>query len=247
MWECPDFFALGKKYCLFYSTEGKVVWTTGRYDERGHHYTAERDGVLDHGAYYAPKSFRAPDGRRILWGWIQETRPQAEFAAAGWAGVMALPRVLNVDAAGRLVMMPAEEVETLRGARLTAVPHEPGVWRWPLSELRCEMSLRTDTVAMVRLRVRGAAVWELRLDPAQGQVQCGAQSFAVDTPARALPVRVFVDGSVIETFFATSDALTSRVYTLAPGATEIEVEMRDDAAEPAVWALEPISADRLTR
>ncbi len=246
MWECPDFFALGKKYCLFYSTEGKVVWTTGRYDDRGHRYTAERDGVLDHGAYYAPKSFHAPDGRRILWGWIQETRPQAEFAAAGWSGVMSLPRVLNVDAAGRLQIMPAEEVETLRGARLTATPREPGVWRWPLADLRCEMSLRADAAAFIRLRVRGAAVWELRLDPAQGQVQCGAQTFAVDTPAHSLPVRMFVDGSVIETFFATSDALTSRVYTLAPGTTELEVEMSADAVEPAVWTLEPISPDRLT-
>ena len=40
-------------------------------------YVFARTGLLDHGAYYAPKSFVAPDGRRILWGWITEQRPQA--------------------------------------------------------------------------------------------------------------------------------------------------------------------------
>lgn len=246
MWECPDFFALGKRYCLFYSTEGKVIWTTGRYDERAHRYTPEQEGVLDHGAYYAPKSFQAQDGRRILWGWIQETRPEAAYAAAGWSGVMSLPRVLQVDAAGRLTMMPAAEVESLRGARIAASTETAGTWRWTLASLRCELSLRTDTPASVRLRVRGAMEWELRLDPASGEVQCGERSFTAEAPARSLPTRVYLDGSVIETFIGTSDALTSRVYTTIPGETVLEVEMSADAPEPAVWVLDAISPDRLT-
>ena len=86
MWECPDFFEVDGHHCLLYSTEGKVFWTTGQYDPREHRYTEKRKGVLDHGAYYAPKSFLAPGDRRVLWGWIQERRPEAEFAAAGWAG-----------------------------------------------------------------------------------------------------------------------------------------------------------------
>jgi beta-fructofuranosidase len=95
MWECPDFFPLDNHHCLLYSTEGKVFWTTGDYDSKSHLYTPTRQGILDHGAYYAPKSFLAPGNRRILWGWIQETRPEAEFSAAGWAGAMALPRLLT--------------------------------------------------------------------------------------------------------------------------------------------------------
>jgi beta-fructofuranosidase len=246
MWECPDFFVLGKRYCLFYSTEGKVTWTTGRYDERAHRYTSDREGVLDHGAYYAPKSFQAPDGRRILWGWVQEKRPESEFAAAGWSGAMSLPRVLEVDAAGKLMMMPAAEVESLRGARVASTQKQPGTWRWPLEALRCELSLRAEAPATVRLRTRGTVVWELHLEPATGEVKCGEQSFTADTPARSLPTRIFLDGSVIETFFGTSDVLTSRVYTVASGETDLEVEMGVDAVEPAVWALAAISPNRLT-
>lgn len=250
MWECPDFFPLNNRYCLFYSTEGKVLWTTGRYDARTHRYTPDRDGVLDHGAYYAPKSFLAPDGRRILWGWIQETRTQAEFAAAGWSGVMSLPRVLGVDAAGKLTIMPAAEIESLRGQRIASAvstAHEPGTWRWPLAALRCEISLRADVPATVRLRTRGVAVWELKLDPASGDVRCGDRSFTAETPARSLPARIFLDGSVIETFIGTTDALTSRVYSVVPGETVLEVEMGADSVEPAVWSLDVISPDRLTR
>jgi len=246
MWECPDFFPLGNFHCLLYSTEGKVIWTTGRYDARTHHYAPEHEGVLDHGAFYAPKSFLAPDGRRILWGWIQETRPEADYAAAGWAGVMSLPRALGVDASGRLTMAPAAETASLRGARLHSSARANGAWRWPLAALRCEMSLRTDEPAAVRLRTRGATVWELSLDPAHGKVQCAERSFSAAPSAASLPVRLFLDGSVIETFIGAEEALTSRVYALAPGETELEVETGLNTAEPAVWMLDPISPDRLT-
>ena len=117
MWECPDFFPLDKTHYLHYSTENKVIWTTGDYDAQAHTYTPQREGVLDHGAYYAPKSFLAPDGRRILWGWIRETRPEAEYAAAGWSGCMSLPRVLTMGAQGQLEMHPAPEVREAARAR----------------------------------------------------------------------------------------------------------------------------------
>ena len=87
-----------------------------------HTYNPRRSGVLDHGAYYAPKSFETPDGRRVLWGWIRETRPEAEFAAAGWSGCMSLPRVLSIGEQGQLEMHPAPEVLKLRG---TGEPQRP--------------------------------------------------------------------------------------------------------------------------
>src|SRR5215831_7133351 len=114
MWECPDFFEINKRHCLLYSTENEVIWTTGEYDAEKHIYTPRRSGVLDHGAYYAPKSFLAPDQRRVLWGWIRETRPAAEFASAGWSGAMSLPRMLTVGEQGQLEIRPVAEVVSLR-------------------------------------------------------------------------------------------------------------------------------------
>ncbi len=243
MWECPDFFPLDDRYCLLYSTEGKVKWTTGHYDATAHRYTAEHEGVLDHGAYYAPKSFLAPDGRRILWGWIQETRPQAEYAAAGWAGAMSLPRVLGVDAKGRLTMTPSAEVDLLRGDTLRPQSAE-GVLTWKPHALRCELDLRVDKTAMVRLRAKGSTTWELHIDLPGGEVRCGDKTFALATSSEPLAVRIFFDGSVIESFLGGVETLTSRVYGLEPGRVEIETS---DAVEAKLRNLNAISPDRLTR
>jgi beta-fructofuranosidase len=113
MWECPDFFALDGKHVLIHSTEGKTIWQVGTLDRDSMLFHAENEGLLDHGAYYAPKSQLDAKGNRILWGWITETRPQAEYAAAGWSGMMSLPRRLSI-ANGALVMAPSPEIASLR-------------------------------------------------------------------------------------------------------------------------------------
>ena len=53
-------------------------------------------------------------GRRILWGWVREARGEAAYRAAGWAGVMALPRVLSLRQDGTLGTEPAGELKVLR-------------------------------------------------------------------------------------------------------------------------------------
>ncbi|MGB6688333.1 MAG: glycoside hydrolase family 32 protein [Terracidiphilus sp.] len=251
MWECPDFFELNGKHCLLYSTEGKVYWTTGGYDSHEHSYTPGRQGLLDHGAYYAPKSFRAPDGRRILWGWIPEARSEAEYARAGWAGVMSLPRVLTVGQPGQLEMHPAAEVEKLRGAveRVTLKVDAP--YRRRLDTLRRELRLHigfSAGVVTVRLHANGGIPWELVVDVMGNVIRCGDISF----PLPGLPwprpeVPLFLDGSVIETFIGGREAITSRVYRLKPGEAELEVSATGDrSAKIEVWPLAAISPDRLT-
>ncbi len=253
MWECPDFFPLGHVHYLQYSTENKVIWTTGEYDAQGHTYAAKRDGVLDQGpAYYAPKSFVAPDGRRILWGWIRETRPEAEFAAAGWAGAMSLPRVLTVGAEGQLEMHPAKEVESLRGASEKVMVEAATPFRRRLSSLQQEIHLPVNllakTSATVRLITNGHPSWELTIDVLGNAVRCGEVNF----PLPGLPwprpsLRMFLDGSVIESFIGGREVLTSRVYTVKPGETELEVTVAGGGkAALELWPLQPISADRLT-
>ncbi|HTB97897.1 MAG TPA: glycoside hydrolase family 32 protein [Terracidiphilus sp.] len=251
MWECPDFFPIDGHHCLFYSTENKVIWTTGEYDARAHLYTPKRRGVLDHGAYYAPKSFLAPDGRRILWGWIRETRPEAEFSAAGWAGAMSLPRVLGVGSEGQLTMTPAVEVETLRQAPTHPALQTGSPWRQSLDHLRWELSLTipegTPTIS-IRLRTGDQHLWELLLDCAQRTIQSGDTHFEVsDLTSPGSALRIFLDGSVVETIVGNTAALTSRVYQLHPGETELEILASGNGSVRAtLWPLQPISKDRLT-
>jgi beta-fructofuranosidase len=251
MWECPDFFQLDGRSCLLYSTEGKVIWSTGDYDQHTHSYTPKRDGVLDRGACYAPKSFLTPDGRRILWAWIQETRPQAEYAAAGWAGAMTLPRQLGVGQQGQLEINPALEVERLRGAAEKKTVDLNTPYRLRLTTLRHEFLAFVGFVAgsfTVRLLTANNPVWELAFDLTGNIVRCGDISF----PLPALPwtspaLRLFLDGSVIETFIGGREALTSRVYALQPGGSDLEITVKGaNVVTLSHWPLNTISPDRLT-
>ncbi len=251
MWECPDFFELNGTHCLLYSTEGESFWATGEYDPREHVFTQLRQGILDHGAYYAPKSFLTPDGRRILWGWIRETRPEAELAAAGWAGAMALPRVLTVGNQGQLEFSVAAEVESLRGnvEHVTLTPAQPFCLK--LAALRREIFLPLElstAVVTVRLHTNGVRVWELSVDVAGNSIRCGDAAFPLSSLPWPRPsLHLYLDGSVIESFIGGGEAIVSRVYEVRRGESELEVSFTGNKnLSLAHWPLEAISPDRLT-
>ena len=250
MWECPDFFQINNRHCLLYSTENKVIWTTGEYDAANHIYTPTRTGVLDHGAYYAPKSFLTPDQRRILWGWIRETRPEAEFASAGWAGAMSLPRVLTVGEQGQLEIRPAAEVAKLRGIGEKATVQAGTPFRRKLSDLRQELRVPIDLsmgTISVRLLTNESEVWHLVVNLKSDSIRSGNISFPLPPFPSALGLRIFVDNSVIESFIGGREVITSRNYSLAAGETEVEVSIDGKGhIEIDLCPLQAISKDRLT-
>ena len=106
---------------LLYATAGSVIWESGELDAKTLKFHSQRRGLLDHGAYYAQKTQLDAKGNRILWGWIPEKRPDSELIAAGWAGCMALPRVLSLSPDGELEMRIAPEAQSLR-AKSFALP-----------------------------------------------------------------------------------------------------------------------------
>ncbi len=247
MWECPDFFELGNQHCLLYSTERKVLWQSGTY--AGLHFTPQQSGLLDHGAYYAPKSFMAPDGRRILWGWIPETRPEAAFARAGWAGAMSLPRVLHVSETGKLQMEPAAEVNSLRQREEAFTLDQHQTHNHLLQALKMELlvtGLTNGQQLELNLRQHGETIWSVAIDGGTGVARCGETSFGVrldETPS----LRLFLDGSVIESFFGKSEACTARVYGLKPGETECELKLHGQGSvQCRHFAPQSISSNKLT-
>ena len=127
MWECPDFFALDGVQVLlvspqemratpdseFHAGDGTVA-LLGRYDPVTHAFARQNAQAVDYGLdFYAPQTTQAPDGRRILVGWMQSwatanTAPHPK----PWFGRMSLPRELHVRS-GRLYQCPVREIETL--------------------------------------------------------------------------------------------------------------------------------------
>ena len=216
MWECPDFFPLGDKqdgkHVLIHSSEGKTIWQIGTLDHVTMLFHAESDGLLDHGVYYAPKTQLDAHGNRILWGWIQETRPQAEYSAAGWSGMMSLPRRLSI-ADGQLVMAPAPEIESLRTAPRTG----SAVHRLPSAAQEIRLTLEPATTAAAFEQSftdnQGAAIL-LRADPQQspGTLRIGDKQIdGIDKGP--LDLHIFLDHSVAEIFINQRQVTTQRYYT----------------------------------
>ena len=118
-WECPNFLDLGAKHMLVVSPHGRPVYWLGDY--ANHRYRP--DGPprrLDWGdVFYAPNSLFDPRSDRwLMWGWIREARPRDQYAAAGWASCLTLPREISLDDSGNLNVKPAEEMKQLRNGML---------------------------------------------------------------------------------------------------------------------------------
>ena len=125
MWECPDFYPVGDKYVLMFSPMGSgehtSVYLVGDFDyETGkfnYYINSEIDWGFDH---YAPQSFLAPDGRRIIVGWANEWewmplwKDWGPTYKEGWCGSFNIPREVCMMEDGTLQFIPIAEVKTLR-------------------------------------------------------------------------------------------------------------------------------------
>lgn len=257
MWECPDFFPLGDKYVLLISTMGKVRWKMGRY--LNHRFTPENEGVVDWGSYYAAKTMLDAHGRRVLWGWIPETRSNADLIAAGWAGVMSLPRVLSLNTRNELQTTVVPDVDKLNTGHVRIVNQaESGPnYRHALDVIRIR-----DLSAQLKIEVQpNADDFTLRLysDTADHvRITCSRQSggreLRVNTQTAPLPaslgsrlrLHMFLDGSVMEVFANETIALTARVYQIPSGPLRLRLEGNVKLLSLNIWQMKPISRNRLT-
>jgi beta-fructofuranosidase len=148
-------------------------------------------------------------------------------------------------------MNPAAEVAQLRGAVERATLKPGAVIRQKLVELRRELLMPMGLfhgAVTVRLLINGDKVWELAVDVAGNAVRCGKVSLPLPSLPWPRPIlRIFLDGSVIESFIGGREAITSRVYVLKPRETELEISLTGKRSiEISQWPLAPISPDRLT-
>lgn len=259
MWECPDFFVLSTKHVLLYSTAASVIWEVGELDPEELVFHVQKRGILDHGAYYAQKTQLDSDGNRILWGWIPEKRPEAEFSAAGWAGCMSLPRYLSIGAEGDLEMRVASAANSLR-AKTFVVPqqHDPPSERG--SALRAihfdnvcgELAWKTKAPATtLALEDRAGTWWSLHVAPQGPSAKLTVNGVSVDLPASSRPERefhLFLDASVAELICNRKHAITTRIYRQPDGPLRIVLGDSGLAQTTSLqaWQLRAISNDRLT-
>lgn len=131
MWECPDLFKLdGKDVILvspmdmlpegfeFHNGNGTLCMI-GEMDEETGTFKEEHHQAIDYGIdFYATQTILAPDGRRIMIGWMQNwdtSRLHPEDTP--WFGQLTLPRELSVKD-GKLIQKPIKELENLRSNKV---------------------------------------------------------------------------------------------------------------------------------
>jgi beta-fructofuranosidase len=188
---------------------------------------------------------RDAQGRRLMWGWVWEGRDEQAQLAAGWAGVMSLPRVLELLPDGMVGFAPAPELEALRerdwswrDLRLSSSAHALAEAQGDALEIMAEFApgdamtfgidVRRSADGSERTRiVYDRARQRLEIDrsessanPAdQHDLYGGALALSAGEPLR---LRVFVDRSMIEVFANGRLCLTSRVY---PSETSLGVAL----------------------
>lgn len=110
VYECPNFFPLGDKWVLIVSVMpgASVEYFVGIF--WNNHFIIETHSTFADGSIYAPLSFEDERGRRIMIGWITETRSKEELEKAGWAGAMSLPMELMLLENNQLAITLVREV-----------------------------------------------------------------------------------------------------------------------------------------
>jgi beta-fructofuranosidase len=261
MWECPDFFPLGGKHVLLYSTERKVYWEVGEFDKRELRFHGETKGMLDHGSYYAMKSMVDANGRRILWGWVEEARPSEEYSAAGWAGAMALPRVLTIEGNQLRMEVVPEFSSLLRNTRQLSNSGvkdlNAALAGMPIANRACNLRVKFQTHSgACGLEFRGAldgstsSLLTIHSDGEAGKpsLTIGDRAIALSLDREGIStIDLWMDGSVIEIFLDRRDAMTARSYK--PAGKEVFIAWTGSAATLKSLSLSdvaPISANRLT-
>lgn len=125
MFECPDFFPLGDKYVLIVSPMGagerSSVYMVGDFDYETGRFFYTVTGEVDWGyQYYAPASFEAADGRRIMvawanaWDWMPFWKDWGPTYRDGWCGNFNVPREVSLNSDNSLSFRPIREIDNLR-------------------------------------------------------------------------------------------------------------------------------------
>ena len=230
--ECPNFFKLDGQWVLFVSPYNHVQYFIGDFDAVTCRFTPRTQGTLDYGSFYAPNTMQVPDGRRLVWGWINGFP-----GGRGWNGCISLPRQLDISRDGQLRQQPAPQL-----ARLRCKPVE---WR----NLHLEMHNATLTLPKTNaleiqadLDLSKDSTVELKLKSGAKDVSPVFVSFngnelaVMDLKAplkiesgQKLTLRLFIDHSVLEVFANDTLCLTKIIKPLGINST-LELEAANGSA-----------------
>jgi beta-fructofuranosidase len=216
--ECPNFFKLGNQWVLFISPYNHVRYFIGSFDEATCRFQPRTNGILDYGSFYAPNTVQVPDGRRIVWGWINGFP-----GGHGWNGCLSLPRLLSISKKGQLLETPAPQLRKLRGKpverRKIRLENNDAVLALPKTntlEIQANIDLQTakDLELEITSNAQNAKPINVSFDGSEIQVLDTKAPLSLAGNQNQLNLRVFIDRSVLEVYANDSVCITRVISPL---------------------------------
>ena len=247
--ECQNFARIGDRWVLLHSPDDtQMRYYAGRFDLDSLTFLPETSGIVDHAygpdndsrerGFYASNVLPAPDGRMLLFAWVSGFRDgggalymrRGEGRGRGWNGCVSLPRVMTLDADGRLRQTPAAELQQLRHAPASlprtvvedAVRQVPGATGNTLEIVAC---LQPGSAAACGLRYVSPGAGSDTVIVYDGRVLDVAGT-RVPLQLRAgepLALHLFLDRTVLEVFIDGGRECATRVIAPLPEDVAVEV------------------------
>lgn len=244
--ECPNFFKLGDQWVLFVSPYGKVQYFVGDFDAETCRFHARTRGLLDCGPnFYAPNTLQVPDGRRLVWGWVNGFP-----GGHGWNGCLSLPRLLSLSRDGQLRQSPAPQLSKLRGAAVgwRNIRLENGSETLILPktndlEIRADIDLKKSEGFELRIKSKNDDARPLVISSSGSELKMmdAESSLSFAKGRRKLSLRIFIDRSVLEVFANETVAATKIISPLDADSTlEIRAQGGVLNAEVQAWPMKTI-------
>ena len=157
--------------------------------------------------FYAPQTFEADDGRRILYAWMGVMGPEVEQSAPtiseGWIHNLTIPRELQFEK-GKLKQYPVSELALLRKNKATYPLTEP--WMVASKEYAYELLMHIESEASFTLSIKEGT--KLFYDVTERSLTLERINWLTqqsETRKTVLDqiltdIHIFIDGSSIEVF-----------------------------------------------
>ncbi len=256
MLECPDFFPLGDKWILMFSPQGmkaKGYQYRNRFQSGyivGDWQPGQKFSVIkpfqemDFGHdFYAPQSFLAADGRRIIFAWMDMWESVMPSKKDKWMGAFTLPRELILDADNNVRNRPIKELEVLREKpqSLTNILLSSELKNTSIESISCELNVEIDLTESnaERFGLQLAATEDgkqatlLFIDLQSNRIVLDRSLSGLELKGyRSVPLpktdklslHIYVDASSVEVF-VNKDlySLSSRIYPKLPATRKVNL------------------------
>jgi beta-fructofuranosidase len=245
--ECPNFFKLGDQWVLFVSPYGKVRYFIGDFDSNTCRFKVRTDGTLDYGSsFYAPNTMQVPDGRRIVWGWINGFP-----GGRGWNGCLSLPRLLSLSQDGKLLQQPAPQLASLRGkpikwpgfSRLEGLSFMLPLPKTNSLEIEAQFDLGKSHELKLKLETPGSGTPPIAITVENNLLKVlDSQAPLPVEKNQRLNLRIFIDHSVLEVFANDSICIT-KIISPFEGQSILDIDTTNVSVKPTAihaWPMQTI-------